>query len=89
MTRPPHILMFKSMTDKYSAWGENGIPTKTVDGSDMAKAQTKKLGKAMTKQTKAFDKVAKQAEKAGFTDVASYIEELQNEVVRKEAALEA
>ena len=85
----PPAEMFKSMTDKYSEWGVDGIPTKTADGSDLAKAQTKKLGKAMTKQAKAFDKVAKQAEKGGFPDVARYIEELQNEVARKEAALEA
>lgn len=46
--------MFKS-DEKYSAWDEQGIPTKTKEGADVTKSQLKILKKAWEKQKKAYE----------------------------------
>lgn len=42
--------MFK--TEQYSAWDENGMPTKDKDGNDVTKSMTKKLKKQWDQQKK-------------------------------------
>jgi cysteinyl-tRNA synthetase len=42
---------------KYSAWDEEGLPTKLVDGGDVPKSQLKKLQKEWQKQRKAYDEI--------------------------------
>lgn len=46
----PHVEMFK--TAEYSAWDENGIPTKDAKGEDVTKSKQKKLQKDWAKQKK-------------------------------------
>lgn len=45
-----HKEMFK--TEEYSAWDEDGLPTKDKDGADVAKGRSKKLRKEWEKQKK-------------------------------------
>ncbi|EOA84389.1 uncharacterized protein SETTUDRAFT_164547 [Exserohilum turcica Et28A] len=46
-------------TEEYSAWDEEGLPTKDKDGADVPKARTKKLKKEWEKQKKLFEEHAK------------------------------
>lgn len=46
--------MFKN-NDIYSAWDENGMPTKDKDGNDVTKSMTKKLKKQWDQQKKLHD----------------------------------
>jgi len=46
----PHTEMFKD--ERYSAWDDKGIPTKTKDGEDVPKGQLKKIKKEWEKQRK-------------------------------------
>ncbi|KAH8805796.1 tRNA synthetases class I (C) catalytic domain-containing protein [Xylogone sp. PMI_703] len=46
----PHTEMFKD--ERYSAWDEDGIPTKTKDGEDVPKSAAKKLRKDWERQKK-------------------------------------
>lgn len=46
--------MFKA-DERYSEWDEQGLPTKTKDGSDVTKNQLKTLKKAWEKQKKAHE----------------------------------
>ena len=46
--------MFKH-NDLYSAWDENGMPTKDKDGNDVTKSMTKKLKKQWDQQKKLHD----------------------------------
>ena len=48
--------MFKS-DERYSAWDEQGMPTKMKDGSDVPKSQLKSLKKMWDKQKKAHDEL--------------------------------
>lgn len=48
--------MFKG-DERFSAWGEDGLPTKMKDGSDVPKSMMKKLVKEQQKQAKAFKEV--------------------------------
>ena len=50
---------------KYSAWDEEGLPTKLKDGGDVPKSQLKKLQKEWQKQKKAYEEImAKEGEKS-------------------------
>ena len=49
-------VMFRSMTDKYSAWDEIGIPTVDAAGEPIAKSQLKKLKKQYEAQRKKWAK---------------------------------
>jgi cysteinyl-tRNA synthetase len=42
--------MFLGMTDKYSSWDENGIPTKDAEGKEISKSALKKITKEYEKQ---------------------------------------
>lgn len=46
--------MFKS-DERYSAWDDQGLPTKMKDGSEVPKSQLKQLKKAWDRQKKAHD----------------------------------
>lgn len=46
-------------TEEYSAWDEDGMPTKDKDGADVAKGKSKKLRKEWEKQKKLFEEHAK------------------------------
>ena len=48
--RLSHLEMFKTV--EYSAWDENGIPTKDKDGNELAKSRAKKLTKDWERQKK-------------------------------------
>lgn len=48
--RLSHVEMFK--TEEYSAWDDNGIPTKDKDGGELPKNRVKKLGKDWERQKK-------------------------------------
>lgn len=50
---PPEQL-FKA-DERYSAWDEQGMPTKMKDGSDVPKSQLKSLKKLWDKQKRAYD----------------------------------
>ncbi|KAK5993724.1 putative cysteine--tRNA ligase [Cladobotryum mycophilum] len=50
---PPEELFKKD--ERYSAWDEQGLPTKMRDGSDVPKTQLKALKKAWEKQKKAHE----------------------------------
>lgn len=56
--------MFRSgdYEGKYSAYNEEGIPTKNIDGSDVTKSAVKKLLKAKEKQEKLYQKFKKAVE---------------------------
>ncbi|KAI1943592.1 cysteinyl-tRNA synthetase [Ophidiomyces ophidiicola] len=45
-----HLLMFR--TNEYSAWDENGLPTKDGDGNELPKSRAKKLKKEWERQKK-------------------------------------
>lgn len=47
--------MFQAETDKYSAFDEDGIPTKDVEGILLSKSLVKKLKKEWEKQKRLFD----------------------------------
>lgn len=64
-------------TEKFSAWGDDGIPTKTADGEDVKKSQTKKMSKQMAKSKKNHDKLVAAAAKEGLDDVDAYIETMR------------
>jgi cysteinyl-tRNA synthetase len=49
--------MFK--TDEYSAWDEDGVPTKDAKGEEVTKGKSKKLRKEWEKQKKLFEEHAK------------------------------
>jgi cysteinyl-tRNA synthetase len=42
-------------TEEYSAWDEEGLPTKDKDGADVAKGRVKKLKKEWEKQKKLYE----------------------------------
>ena len=46
--RQSHLDMFR--TDDYSAWDDDGLPTKDKEGKDLAKSKAKKLRKEWEKQ---------------------------------------
>lgn len=46
--------MFKDTT-LYSAWDEQGLPTKDKDGNDITKSMTKKLKKQWEQQKKLYE----------------------------------
>ncbi|RAR00471.1 cysteinyl-trna synthetase [Stemphylium lycopersici] len=46
-------------TEEYSAWDEEGLPTKDKDGADVPKGRTKKLKKEWEKQKKLFEEHSK------------------------------
>ena len=48
--RLSHLEMFR--TDKYSAWNENGIPTKDAHGDEITRSRGKKLMKEWERQKK-------------------------------------
>ena len=48
-------------TEEWSAWDEDGVPTKDKDGADIAKGRVKKLRKEWEKQKKLFDEYIKGA----------------------------
>ncbi|KAF1943947.1 hypothetical protein EJ02DRAFT_452792 [Clathrospora elynae] len=48
-------------TEEYSAWDEEGLPTKDRDGAEVAKGRAKKLKKEWEKQKKLFEEHAKGA----------------------------
>jgi cysteinyl-tRNA synthetase len=48
-------------TDEYSAWDEEGMPTKDKEGSDVPKGRVKKLRKEWEKQKKLFEEHLKSA----------------------------
>ncbi|KAH7318296.1 tRNA synthetases class I (C) catalytic domain-containing protein [Stachybotrys elegans] len=52
--RVPPEELFKS-DERYSAWDEQGMPTKMKDGSEVPKSQLKSLKKLWDKQKKAYD----------------------------------
>ena len=54
-----------------------GIPTKTADGEDVKKSQTKKMSKQMAKSKKNHDKLVAAAAKEGLDDVDAYIETMR------------
>merc|ERR1711962_1392295 len=51
---PPGEL-FRNETTKYSQWDDKGIPTHNVDGTEIPKAQQKKLQKAWEAQEKKYN----------------------------------
>ena len=51
--RQPPQEMFRSSTDLYSAWDENGLPTKDAEGADLPKSKSKKLLKDWQRQEQA------------------------------------
>ena len=48
--------MFKKDA-KYSAWDEQGVPTKMADGNEVPKSQIKKLKKDWDRQKKLYDEL--------------------------------
>ncbi|CAN8098786.1 unnamed protein product [Discula destructiva] len=58
----PHTDMFK--TQEYSAWDENGMPTKNAKGEEVTKSQQKKLQKLWTAQKKLHEDWLKKQESA-------------------------
>jgi len=54
--RVPPSEMFRSETDKYSLFDENGMPTHAADGEPLAPSQVKKLKKQFTQQQKVYEK---------------------------------
>jgi cysteinyl-tRNA synthetase len=52
-----HKDMFR--TEEYSAWDEDGMPTKDKEGADVAKGRTKKLKKEWEKQKKLHEEFLK------------------------------
>ncbi|XP_017772962.1 PREDICTED: cysteine--tRNA ligase, cytoplasmic-like [Nicrophorus vespilloides] len=46
--------MFKSETDKYSKFDENGLPTHDLEGKEISKGQMKKLQKLQQAQEKKY-----------------------------------
>ncbi|KAF1847819.1 uncharacterized protein K460DRAFT_333210 [Cucurbitaria berberidis CBS 394.84] len=48
-------------TDEYSAWDDEGLPTKDKEGGDVPKGRTKKLKKEWEKQKKLFEEHVKGA----------------------------
>jgi cysteinyl-tRNA synthetase len=48
-------------TEEYSAWDEDGLPTKDKEGADVAKGKTKKLRKEWEKQKKLYEEHLKGA----------------------------
>lgn len=42
-------------TDEYSAWDDDGLPTKDAKGDDISKARSKKLRKEWERQAKAYE----------------------------------
>jgi hypothetical protein len=52
--------MFKSQTDLYSKFDEEGIPTHDTEGKEISKSSSKKLKKDWEKQKKLFESAATQ-----------------------------
>jgi len=57
--RIPPEEMFRSETDKYSKFDDKGIPTHTKDGTEIPKAQLKKLQKVYQAQEKKYNEYVK------------------------------
>uniref|UniRef100_A0A183S903 Cysteinyl-tRNA synthetase n=1 Tax=Schistocephalus solidus TaxID=70667 RepID=A0A183S903_SCHSO len=53
--RMPPSEMFRSQTDKYSAFDEKGIPTHDASGKEVSKSQLKKLQKQYDIQAKRYE----------------------------------
>lgn len=49
------IDMFKSETDKYSKFDDNGLPTHDIEGKEISKGQLKKLQKLQQAQEKKYN----------------------------------
>ncbi|XP_017836754.1 cysteine--tRNA ligase, cytoplasmic [Drosophila busckii] len=47
--------MFRSETDKYSAFGEDGLPTHDKEGKEISKGQLKKLQKLQSQQQQRYE----------------------------------
>ena len=56
--------MFKGMTDLYSQFAEDGMPTHDAAGEPLAKAQVKKLQKEHSKQGESYQKHLASLDKA-------------------------
>lgn len=54
MFKPPHVA-----EGLYTAWDEQGLPTKDAEGVELSKGQAKKLAKAADAQKKANETYAK------------------------------
>ncbi|KAJ8292789.1 Cysteine--tRNA ligase [Rhodotorula toruloides] len=61
--RMPPTEMFRSNTAEYSAWDEQGLPTKDKDGNELPKSRGKKLKKEWDMQKKLHDEFLKEQEK--------------------------
>ena len=55
--RQSHMEMFR--TPEYSAWDEDGVPTKDLDGEELPKSRIKKLKKDWERQKKLHEKWVK------------------------------
>lgn len=62
MKIPPQEL-FKAMTDKYSAFDENGLPTKDQEGKELSKGAAKKVKKEWDTQKNNYEKYLASLEK--------------------------
>jgi cysteinyl-tRNA synthetase len=51
--------MFRTATEEYSAWDEQGIPTKDAQGEEIAKSKRKKLVKEWQRQQKLHEEWSK------------------------------
>ena len=56
---------YAKMTDKYSKWDENGVPTHHANGSELSKEQYNKLKKEFAKHDKQHQKWVEQQNKKG------------------------
>ncbi|BGP26154.1 cysteinyl-tRNA synthetase [Rhodotorula toruloides] len=61
--RMPPTEMFRSNTAEYTAWDEQGLPTKDKDGNELPKSRGKKLKKEWDMQKKLHDEFLKEQEK--------------------------
>lgn len=63
MFRPPH-------SDEYSAWSDEGLPTKMKDGSDVTASKLKKLKKDYERQAAAYGRYVKSVQEGQHTESA-------------------
>lgn len=78
--------LFKTGGNKglYSAYDENGLPTKLASGEEPSKAKQKDFKKDLAKQEKEFEKLQKQAGELG---IEGYLAKMRKEVSDMEAQL--
>lgn len=65
MKTPPSE-MFRSETDKYSKFDENGLPTHDIEGKELSKGQTKKLKKLFEAQEKVYKEYLQQLQNSSL-----------------------